>query len=75
MCKFDMLNTLQSGIRVYKQNNIRVPSPIIYVQVPMDESTGKAMTQFKLRKETVDQKGLVGYIKSYVSLILISQVS
>mmetsp|Transcript_53578 Transcript_53578/g.48190 ORF Transcript_53578/g.48190 Transcript_53578/m.48190 type:complete len:593 (-) Transcript_53578:29-1807(-) len=61
--KFDMFNTLQSGIRVYKQNNIRVPSPIIYVQVPFDADTGKAITKFELRKETVDKNGLIRYIK------------
>eukprot|EP01084_Bolivina_argentea_P128396 226962_1 len=55
--KFDVFKTLISGIRVYQDNGIAVPQPVIYVQVPF------GMKTFKLRKSEVDGNGLIAHIK------------
>jgi len=58
-----MFKTLESGVRIFKQNNIRVPKPIIYIQVP------HGMTQFKIRSGTVDKNGLFVAIKKKYKIL------
>eukprot|EP00484_Ammonia_sp_Unknown_P023785 CAMPEP_0197032984 /NCGR_PEP_ID=MMETSP1384-20130603/11512_1 /TAXON_ID=29189 /ORGANISM="Ammonia sp." /LENGTH=579 /DNA_ID=CAMNT_0042462723 /DNA_START=71 /DNA_END=1810 /DNA_ORIENTATION=- len=55
--QFSMFKTVESGVRIFKENNIRVPKPIIYIQVPF------GMTTFQIRAGKVDADGLFAEIK------------
>jgi energy-coupling factor transporter ATP-binding protein EcfA2 len=56
--QFSMLKTLECGVRLFKQYNIRVPKPVIYIQVPYGQ------TEFVIKRKPVDKNGLISYIKN-----------
>lgn len=60
---FSIFKTIECGARIFKEKNIRVPKPIIYIQVPF------GMTTFKIGKETVDENGLFKSIKKKYKIL------
>eukprot|EP01083_Nonionella_stella_P082417 227466_1 len=58
---FDALKTIMAGLKNYRANNITLPTPTIYLQVPWVNYTGQK--EFKISKnEKRDKDGFIAYI-------------